>query len=70
MKFCWRKWKLGLVIAIVLSFLVAGSGLAAGAHWQAFVAVLCTALLTHLGSFLKEHPVDDIAFDDDSKPKT
>lgn len=50
-------------VSVVLSLLVAGSGVAAGMAWQAFVAVLCTALLTHLGAFLKDHPVDSISFD-------
>lgn len=67
MSFAWRKWKLGIVVSIVLSLLVAGSGLAAGIKWQAFVAVLCTALLTHVGAFLKDHPVDAITFDEDNQ---
>lgn len=65
MSFAWRKWKLGLAVSIFLSLLVAGAGVAAGMKWQAFVAVLCTALLTHVGAFLKDHPVDSIAFGED-----
>ena len=64
MNFAWRKWKLGLAVSVVLALLVAGSGLAAGMHWQAFISVLCMALLTHLGAFLKDHPVDAVSFDD------
>lgn len=68
MNFAWRKWKLGVAVSVFLSLLVAGSGLSAGMQWRAFVAVLCTAMLTHLGTFLKDHPVDAISFGDDTKP--
>lgn len=67
MNFAWRKWKLGVAVSVVLALLVAGSGVAAGMHWQAFVSVLCMALLTHLGAFLKDHPVDAVTFDDDKQ---
>lgn len=60
MKVSWKKWKLGLIVAIVCGILTAGAGVAAGMKWQAFIAVLCTALLTNLGNFLVNHPIDDI----------
>ncbi len=63
----WKRWKLGMVVAIVLSFIVAGSGVAAGMHWQAFISVLCTALLTHMGAFLKDHPIEQVSFDTETK---
>jgi len=56
----WRKWKIGLVIAVFFGLLTAGSGLAGSMNWKSFVAVLCTALLTNLGSYLKTHSVDDL----------
>lgn len=56
----WKKWKIGLVVAVILGLLSAGAGLAAGMHWQAFIAVLCTSLTTHLLAFLKEHPVESV----------
>jgi hypothetical protein len=60
----WRRWKLGVLVSIVLSLIVAGAGVAAGIHWQAFVSVLCAALLTHFGSFLQQNPVEKIDFND------
>ena len=54
----WRKWRIGLVIALLFGLLTAGSGLAGKMDMRSFIAVLCTALLTNLGSFLKTHPVD------------
>lgn len=68
MNMSWKKWKLGVIVSLFLSLLVAGSGLAAGMKWQAFVAVFCTAALTHFGSFLQNHPVDDISFDTSKVP--
>lgn len=59
----WRRWRLGVVVTVVLSLIVAGAGLSAGMKWQAFLAVFCTALLTHFGSFLKDHPLEQITFD-------
>lgn len=61
----WKRWKIGAIVAIVLSFFCALSGLAAGMHWQAFLAVFGTALVTHFGSFIKDHPIDQIQFDTD-----
>lgn len=66
----WRAWKLGVVIAVAMSLLVAGSGLVHGMDWQAFLAVFCTACLTHLGTFLKDHPPDQISFDTETITKT
>jgi hypothetical protein len=58
-----RKWKIGFAIAILFGLLSAGAGVAAGMQWQAFIAVLCTSLATHLGAYLMKHPVDEISFD-------
>ena len=54
------KWKVGLAISVAGSALVAGAGLTAGMNWRAFLAVFCTACLTHCGAFLKKHPVEEI----------
>ncbi len=62
----WRRWKLGVAVSVMLSLIVAGAGVAAGMKWQAFVSVLCAALLTHFGSFLKDHPFEDINFSGDT----
>lgn len=59
----WKRWKLGVAVSIVLSLLVAGSGLTAGMNWKSFVAVFCTAAITHLGAFLKDHPIEQITTD-------
>lgn len=58
-----RKWKIGFRVALLTGFLTAGAGLVAGISWQAFVAVLCMALLTNLGSYLMKHPVETIEDD-------
>lgn len=63
----WRRWKLGVAVAVVMSLIVAGAGLVAGMHWQAFVAVFCAASATHLGTFLKDHPVEKINFNGDTE---
>jgi len=60
----WRKWKLGCAVALFLSLLVAGSGLAAGITWWQFAAIFCTAAVTHFGSFIKDHPIEKIEFDE------
>jgi hypothetical protein len=65
----WRRWKLGIAVALALSFFVAGAGLTQGMKWQAFVAVLCAACVTHFGSFLKDHPVEQITYDTETKTK-
>lgn len=59
----WKQWKLGAIIAVILSCFVAGTGLATGITWQQFVAILCAALVTHFGAYIKDHPVDKIEFD-------
>lgn len=66
----WRRWKIGLVVTVILSLLVAGAGLTVGMKWQAFVAVFCAACVTHFGSFLKDHPVESITFDTGEIRKT
>lgn len=51
---------MGLLVAIVASLLVAGAGIAAGATWQVFLSTFCAALLTHGGTYLKQHPLEDV----------
>ena len=53
-----------LAVSFGLSFCVAMAGVAAGMRWQAFIAVLGTALATHLGAYVKDHPPEQIEFDD------
>ena len=68
MTMAWRKWKLGAAVSIILSLMVAGSGLAVGTTWKQFVAVFCAAAVTHFGSFLKEHPIESIETTTITKP--
>lgn len=56
----WKKWRVGLLLAIGLGCISAGAGLAAGMQWQAFVAVLCTSLVTHVGAYLAKSPLDQV----------
>ena len=51
---------MGCVVALVLSAFVAGAGLTAGGGWRVVLSVFCTAALTHLGAWLKDHPVEQI----------
>lgn len=57
-----------MLVSLVLSLLVAGSAITAGASWEVFVATFCAAALTHLGAFLNEHPVDKIQFHEEEDP--
>lgn len=58
----WKRWKIGVVVSLVLSLFVAGAGMTAGANWKVFIATFCAAALTHFGSFVNEHPVEKITF--------
>ena len=58
--FSWRKWRVGLCIAIFCGLLNAGAGAMIGMSWQAFVSVLCASLLTNLLTYLKDHPIEAI----------
>jgi hypothetical protein len=58
-----KKWKVGLIVAVTFGLLSAGAGVAVGMNWQAFVAVLCTSLATHLGAYLMKHPLESVNFD-------
>ena len=54
MNFAWRKWKLGLAVSVILALLVAGSGLAAGMHWQALSRFTLHGPAHSPGRLLKE----------------
>lgn len=57
----WKKWKIGLTLSIVFGLLSGCAGLAVGMSWQAFLAVVCTSLVTNMGAYLMKHPVENIA---------
>lgn len=67
----WKQWKIGAIVSIILSLFVAMAAVTAGATWHVFVAVLGSALVTHFGAFIKDHPIDKISFDTETftKPK-
>jgi hypothetical protein len=66
----WRKWKLGLVISVLLGLLTAGSGFVDNnMSWESFAAVLCSATLGQLLTFLKTHPYETIQFPEDEDKK-
>lgn len=55
-----RKWCFGAIVALFLSLLVAGAGLAAGASWQSFVMTFCVSAVTHFGAWIRQHPPEKI----------
>ena len=62
-----KRWKLGLAVATILSLFCAMSGLAAGMNWKAFLSVFATACLTHWGTWITEHPIEKIDDNSDNK---
>jgi len=67
MSMTWKKWRIGFWLALFLGTLSAGAGLCVGMAWQAFVAVLCTSIATHIGAYLMRSPLD--AVEDETEPK-
>lgn len=63
----WRNWRLGLIVALLLSLLTAGAGLTEDMSWRAFIAVFCVSAITHMGTFLYQHPVEKVSW---SLPRT
>ena len=49
-----------MVVAVILSLLVAGAGLTDQMSWKSFVAVFCASCASNFLTFLKEHPVESI----------
>lgn len=66
-KTTWKKWRVGLLLSILLGVLSGCAGLAAGMSWQAFVAVVATSLVTHIAAYLSKSPLEDVD-DGDSRP--
>jgi len=66
----WRNWKIGALVSLVLSVFVAGAGLTAGMSWRQFLAVFCSAALTHFGAFIYQNPPEKISFDTTQTTKT
>ena len=59
-KTTWKKWRVGLLLTIFLGILSGCAGLAAGMKWQAFLAVVATSLVTHIGAYLSKSPLEDV----------
>jgi hypothetical protein len=56
----WRKWRLGLLVAIMTGCFTALTGLAAGITREQFLIILLVSIGKDALLFLKEHPVDTI----------
>lgn len=69
MKISWKRWKLGVIIAVGLSALVATAGLTTGTHWKTWLATFAVALITHFGAFQTQHPLESIELDTATTPK-
>jgi len=63
----WKKWRVGLALAIGISILTAGAGIAADMTWRQFVALLCSCLLSGLVSYLAKSPIESV--EDDTPPQ-
>lgn len=59
-KLTWKKWRVGLILAIGLGALSGIAGLAAGMTWEAFAAVVATSVVTHIGAYLQKSPLEDV----------
>lgn len=56
----WGLWKIGALVSLALSLLVAGAAAASYGNWKTFCVAFCAASLTHFGAFVYQHPVDTI----------
>ena len=56
----WKKWKVGLVIALLSGVFAGCAGLVGSMDWKAFVAVVCASIATNLGNYLRQHPIESI----------
>ena len=59
-KTTWKKWRVGLLLAVLLGVLSGCAGLAAGMDWRAFSAVVATSLVTHIGAYLAKSPLEEV----------
>lgn len=66
-KMNWKKWRVGLCLALFSGLFSAAAGLLADMSWKSFLAVLGASMLTNLTNYLMRHPVEDI--DDGSAEK-
>ena len=66
-KTTWKKWRVGLWLAIGIALLTAGAGIASDMTARQFVALLCSCLLSGIVSYLAKSPLEDVE-DDQSKP--
>lgn len=59
-KITWKKWRVGLLVTILLGLLSGCAGLATGMSCQAFIAVVSTSLVTHIVAYLSKSPIEEI----------
>ena len=59
-KTTWKKWRVGLWLAIAIALLSAGAGVAADMTWRQFVALLSSSLLSGLSGYVTKSPIEDI----------
>ena len=60
MKTTWKKWRVGLWLAIGVAILSAGAGVASDMSWRQFVALLCSTLLSGVTGYLSKSPLEDV----------
>ena len=63
----WRNWKLGALVAVVMSLLSTGTSLNADTTWQQGIATFCIQCLSIFGAWQVQHPVDKITFESQMK---
>jgi len=59
-KTTWKKWRVGLWLAIGIAILTAGAGVASDMSWRQFVALVCSCLLSGIVSYLAKSPLEDV----------
>jgi hypothetical protein len=55
----WKKWRVGLWLAIGFGVLTAGIGGLTG-NWKTFVSVLCSSVIGQVTSYLMKSPISDV----------
>lgn len=63
MNYNWKRWKLGLVVAVITGLASAGVALSASDHigWKGLLLVLGYNVGQNVLLFLNQHPVDSVS---------
>lgn len=59
----WRKWKIGLLVAMLTGALGGMLGLAVGIAWKAFWILLIKDIAKDTLLYIKSNPINTITFD-------